>query len=88
MSENGEYEQVLTQLYSRKMTRKAFGEIRADYKRQTGKDLCSVVSVAHKRMITKISGLPTEKLEDKLRTDMFKLSDYSAWLKFCHRGDR
>jgi len=74
---------ILTQLYSRKATRKAFGEIRADYKAKTGKDLCQVIAQARADMIEKISGLPREKLADKLRTDVFKLIDYSAWMRMC-----
>lgn len=80
-----DYEQLLTVLYSRKMTRSNFEKIRRKFKEQTGSDLCSHVDFAGKAMAKQIAELPVEKKADQLRTMMFKLVDYEIFEGFCKR---
>ena len=77
---------ILTQLYSRKATKKAFTMIARDYKKATGKDLCQVVRRAQSEISQKIAEDASQSdkfIAGGLRTDMFKLIDYSTWLKYC-----
>lgn len=78
-----DYEQIFTVLYSRKMTRTNFNKARREFKAQTGRDLCDLISAAQKGIITKVKGLKPRELGPKLRTDMFKLIDYTTWMKYC-----
>lgn len=79
------YEQLLTVLYSRKMTRSNFERIRTEFKKQTGHDLCEHVSFAKKDMMRKIDVMKPQDKADKLRTDLFKLIDYSMISQYCKR---
>lgn len=85
MAEDTEYEQILTQLYSRKATRKAFTMIRDDYKKATGGNLCKVVKKAQDDIMKKINNDydSGKDIGTSLRTDAFKLIDFSSWLRFC-----
>lgn len=78
-----DYVNILTQLYSRKATKKAFTMIRKDFQEQTGKELCDVIRSAQQKIIQDITKLPPEKIGTKTRTEVFKLIDYSTWLRFC-----
>lgn len=80
---DGDYEQLLTVLYSRKMTRTNFEKICSNFKKQTGSDLCDHVDFASKAMMKQINELPVAKKADQLRTMMFKLVDYEVWGGFC-----
>lgn len=86
MAKETDYE-LLSVLYSRKMTRSNFQRIRNEFKRQTGKDLCDHVTFAKKDMIRKINDMLPSQKADKLRTDLFKLIDYSIIGGFCVRKE-
>ena len=85
MPEEGMYEQVLTQLYSRKATRKAFEMVARDFKQQTNLDLCKVIEKAQGDIMHKASqdfnaGV---NVGTGLRTDVFKMIDYATYLSYC-----
>lgn len=84
---SGDYEHILTQLYSRKATRKAFEMIRKDFnKAHKEADLCKVIERAQTDIMRKINDDFTSRKDigTSLRTDAFKLIDYSSWLRFCN----
>lgn len=89
MSHNGpdsrDYEQVLTQLYSRKATRKAFEMIRSDFRRKTKVDLCDVIRKAQDDVMKETARKFRDGLDlgGSARTDAFKMIDYSTWLRYC-----
>ena len=82
-SRGGDVEYQLTQLYTRKLTRKAFNQIRDDFKAKTGKDLCEIVEEAHGEIIRDIAGTPAGRKGADVRTKMFKLTDYATWRGYC-----
>jgi len=83
MAEERDYEHILTQLYTRKLTRKVFDQIRGDFKAKTDKDLCNIVEEAHSEIIKDIINTPTGRKGADVRTKLFKLVDYSTYLRFC-----
>ena len=83
MAESRDYEYQLTQLYTRKLTKKAFSMIAADYKQQTGKDLCELLAEAQKEIINDIKNIPKGKIGSDTRTKLFKLTDYSTLIRYC-----
>ena len=83
MAESRDYEYQLTQLYTRKLTRKVFNQIREDYKAKTGRDLCAIVEEAHGEIIKDIASTPAGSKGKDVRTKMFKLCDYASWLRYC-----
>ena len=81
-----DYENILTQLYSRKATRKAFNMIRTDFNNAHPKtDLCKVIEKAQADIMRKINDdfVSRKDIGTSLRTDAFKLIDFSSWLRFC-----
>lgn len=75
--------QLLTQLYSRKATRKAFNMIQKSFQEQTGEDICDIIRRAQSKVISDIKDMPQERIGTKTRTEVFKLIDYATWLRFC-----
>lgn len=86
--DDGDYQNILTQLYSRKLTRKAFTMIRDDFKAKTGKDLCNIVAEAQDEIIKDIVDTPAGRKGADVRTRMFKLTDYSSWMRYCPRKEK
>lgn len=74
---------ILTHLYSRKASKKTFTAIRKVYKEQTGKDLCNVIRDAQTEAIKNIDKMPKGQLGTKVRTEAFKLIDYTTWIGYC-----
>jgi len=83
MAEERDYEHILTQLYTRKLTRKAWNMIAADYKAQTGADLCELVVEAQKEIINDIKNIPKGKIGADARTKLYKMIDYGTYVRFC-----
>ena len=82
----GDYENILTQLYSRKATRKAFNMVRKNFEEAHPQiDFCKVIEKAQKDIMSKIRRDFDSRgdIGTSLRTDAFKLIDYSTWLRFC-----
>lgn len=81
--QDGDFQNILTQLYSRKATKKAFLMIAGDFKKESGKDLCDVIRAAQKEIIKDINNIPSGEKGKRARTETFKLIDYSTWLRYC-----
>ena len=83
MAEERDYEHILTQLYTRKLTRKSFDMIRSDFKQKTGQDLCIEIRQAQEQLIRDIQKLTPSEKGQKLRTHLYKMIDYGTYLRFC-----
>jgi len=83
-SQESDFVNILTHLYSRKANRKTFLRIREAYKKETDNDLCDVIRDAKREIIHDINTLKAGETGDKLRTKAFKLIDYDTWLTYCN----
>jgi len=86
-SQESDFVNILTHLYSRKANKKTFLEIRATYKKETNNDLCDVVREARDEIIHDINNTAVGKKGDTIRTKAFKLIDYNTWLNYCPRTE-
>ena len=82
-SQESDFVNILTHLYSRKASKKTFLQIRATYKKETNNDLCDVIREARDEIIHDINNTPVGKKGDTIRTKAFKLIDYDQWLNYC-----
>lgn len=83
MSEEADYTQILTHLYSRKASRKTFKMIRDEFNKRTGTEFCDVIAKARDEVIDDIVKIPKGRKGTTTRTAAFKLIDYTSWIKFC-----
>ena len=84
--EDTEFQSVLAQLYSRKASRKAFNMIKRDFdKAEPGVDLCKVIGKAQKDIMRTVASdfKSGRDIGTSTRTQLFKVIDYSSWLRFC-----
>lgn len=83
-TQESDFVNILTHLYSRKANKKTFLDMQRIYREETGNDLCQVIRQAQSEIIHDINTLKAGEAGDKLRTKAFKLIDYQQWLAYCN----